>query len=181
MQDDIEISSDTAEFTVNDTPSFSGKLDLSPVDGKGKADFTIKNLGGNGADAIDVTVKVYKADTNELVHTYTYPTAIKAGETITGKTEFILDEGYDGDYSAVLSAAYNNTSVDLDYDGFKQIKKAVETTAAAASTTTTTTAAKSDSPKTGDSGIPAYMWMISILSLTGIIILRKTGGSEENE
>jgi hypothetical protein len=177
-QDNIEISSDTAEFTVSSEPVFSGRLELSPADGKGKTDFSVMNTGTIDADEAEITVSVYEVGTNKLVHTYSYPASIKVGETVKDKTEFNLDNSYDGDYSAVLSVSFNGTSTELDYDGFKQIKKVSETTTT--STTTTTAALKTDSPKTGDNGIPAYMWLISILSVAGIIVLRRIGG-EENE
>ncbi len=194
MQDDLEVSSDTADFTVETAPVFTGDLTLSPSGDKASADFTVLNSGTQNAEDVLVTVRVYKADTSELIHTYTDTVNIKAGENFTGKTAFDVDPDYEGKYSAVLSASYKGTENDLDFAGFEHgaapaptteptqpasTDAATTTTTASSSTSTTkTTSAKTDSPKTGDNGIPAYMWAISIFSIAGLVVLRRKGGSE---
>ena len=198
MQGDMEVSNDTANITVKSDPIFTGKLDLTPSGGKASADFTVSNSGDQNAENALVTVKVYKADSTELVYEYSDTVSINSGETFTGKTSFDIDKSYAGKYSAVLSVEYNEAKKDLDFAGFEKESEIVtttvtsapaETTTSAVETSTTTTAsssattakstsAKTDSPKTGDSGIPAYMWLISILSVAGLIALRKKGDSE---
>lgn len=192
-QDDVELSSDTAEFTVSGETVFSGSLDLTSSGQKGNAEFSVKNTGQKDAEEAEITVNVYKVDTNELVYTYAEPASIKAGETITGNTAFDLDNNYDGDYSAVLTVLFKGSSYDLDYDGIIQEKTETGTTSVSSDTTSKTTSAttakpakttskrSNSSPGTGDNAIPAYMWMISIFSLAGIVILRRKGGNEDNE
>ncbi|MBR6069222.1 MAG: hypothetical protein IKP78_01330 [Ruminococcus sp.] len=180
-QGELELSSDEAEFTVvADVTSFTGKLDLSDSDDKGIADFTVKNSGNADAENAVVSVKVYKDGESEPVYTYSETVSIEAGKTYTAKTSFDLAAPSAGKYSGVLSVEYKDESSDLDYDGFEntyETTTTVTTTAATASTTTTTVAA-TENPKTGDSGIPIYMWLISSLSLLGLVTVKLLGGKE---
>ena len=191
VQDGVEVSSDTAEFTVaGDVTSFSGKLDLTPSDGKADVKFSVANSGSGNADEVLITVNVYKDGTAELAYTYSKTVSINAGDTFSDTASFDIPADYDGTYSGVLSAEYKGNSEDLDYDGFEVTPELPETTAAPAAeittTTTATTTAKTtnaiknvDSPKTGDREIPAYMWLITIFSITGLIVLKRTGGERD--
>ncbi len=188
VQDGVEVSSDTAEFTVaGDVTSFSGKLDLTPSDSKADVKFSVTNSGSGNADEVLVTVNVYKDGTSELAYTYSKTVSINAGDTFSDTASFDIPADYDGTYSGVLSAEYKGKSEDLDYDGFEVTPALPETTTtvSAAATTTTTTAKTTttiknvDSPKTGDRNIPAYMWMITIFSIAGLVVLKRTGGSED--
>lgn len=194
VQDGMELSTDTAEFTVEgDVTSFSGKLDLTPEKDKSKVEFSVTNSGSADADEVLVKVDVYKDGTTELVYTYSKTVPIKAGDTFTDSASFDIPAEYSGTFSGVLSAEYKNTPADLDYDGFDVAaepttgpaaeESASETETTAATTTAVkTTIENTDSPKTGDNEIPAYMWAISILSIAGLVLLKKTGGGEnENE
>lgn len=176
MQGDLELSSDTAEFSVsNDISSFEGKLSLNADNTSADVDFSVTNTGSSDAENAIICVDVYKEDTSESVYTFTQTVSIGAGETLTFNESFILPSQHEGTYSGVLSIKYLNKSQPLDYDGFT-----LETvvTTSTATTTTTTTVQKTDSPLTGVGEIPAYMWIISVLSLAGIVILRKTGVNE---
>ena len=186
VQDGMELSSDSAEFSVEgDVTSFSGKLDLTPGSQKADAAFSVTNTSPADADDATVNVKVYKNGTSELVYTYSKAVSIAAGETFSDTGSFDIPAGYSGSFSGVLSIEYNGKPADLDYDGFEYSSEpATEpATSTTATTTTTTTAATTiknvDSPKTGSNEIPAYMWAISILSLAGLILLKRTGGSED--
>jgi len=205
IQGELELSFDSAEFSVkNDVSSFDGTLELNADNTSASAEFSVTNNGTSDAENVVVTVNVYKEDTSESVYSFTQTASILAGETITFNESFAPPAQYEGTYSGVLSVEYLNKEQALDYDGFN-LESAVSTTtvittaATATETTTsttkekttvtttenttsttvttivTTTAQKSDSPLTGVKNIPVYMWIISILSLTGMVILRKTG------
>ncbi|MBQ3947685.1 MAG: LPXTG cell wall anchor domain-containing protein, partial [Ruminococcus sp.] len=155
--------------------------------------FSVTNSGSADADEVLVKVDVYKDGTTELVYTYSKIVTIKAGDTFTDSASFDIPAEYSGTFSGVLSAEYKNTPADLDYDGFDVAaepttepateESASETETTAATTTAVkTTIENTDSPKTGDNEIPAYMWAISILSIAGLVLLKRTGGGEnENE
>ncbi len=180
-QGELELSSDSVEFTVeSDVTSFTGKLDLSDSNDKGTADFSVKNTSSSNAENAVVSIKVYKDGSSEPVYTYSDTVSIAAGDTFTGKTSFALADPSSGKYSGVLSIEYKDDNSDLDYDGFENTYKTTTTvtTTAASTTATTTTVAATENPKTGDSGIPIYMWFISTLSLLGLVTVKLLGGKE---
>ena len=190
-QGTLEVSSDKAEFTVkNDVTLFIGTLDLTSSDGKGTADFIVKNNGAANAENVTVTVKVYKDDASEPVYVFTDNVSIVAGGTYKNNTAFDLPVPEIGKYSGVISVTYNGEASDLDYDGFDEEETPVETetaevpetTVSSSETTTTftTSADNADSPKTGDGGIPVYMWLISAASIAGLIAVRRRGGIEND-
>ena len=180
-QGELELSSDSVEFTVeSDVTSFTGKLDLSDSNDKGTADFSVKNTSSSNAENAVVSIKVYKDGSSEPVYTYSDTVSIAAGDTFTGKTSFALADPSSGKYSGVLSIEYKDDNSDLDYDGFENTYETTTTvtTTAASTTATTTTVAATENPKTGDSGIPIYMWFISTLSLLGLVTVKLLGGKE---
>ena len=180
-QGELELSSDSVEFTVeSDVTSFTGKLDLSDSNDKGTADFSVKNTSSSDAENAVVSIKVYKDGSSEPVYTYSDTVSIAAGDTFTGKTSFDLADPSRGKYSGVLSIEYKDDNSDLDFDGFENTYETTTTvtTTAASTTATTTTVAATENPKTGDSGIPIYMWFISTLSLLGLVTVKLLGGKE---
>ena len=177
-QGDIELSSDSTEFTViADVTSFTGKLDLTDSQTKGTADFSVKNTGNADAENAVISVKVYKDGSGIPVYAYTEEISIAAGETFTGKKTFDLTDPSIGKYSGVLSVEFKDENSDLDYDGFENTYETTTTVTTNATTTTTTTATTSN-PKTGDNGIPIYMWLISALSVLGLVSVKMMGGKE---
>lgn len=182
MQDDSELSRDTAEFTVaGDISSFDGTLTLKDSGNSASADFTVKNTGTENAENVLITVSVFKDETGECVYTFSETASIGAGETVAFSKSFTPDTPVAGNYSGVLKAEYLEKSQDLDYDLLELTvaeTTTVSTTSTTTTTTVTTTAKKSDSPKTGVKEIPMYMWAIAVVSLAGIVILRKTGVNE---
>ena len=186
-QGDLELSSDSAEFTViADVTSFTGKLYLADSTDKSTADFSVKNTGNTDATDAIITVTIYKDGNSEPVYTYTDTVSIAAGETFTGNTSFDLSYPTAGKYSGVLSIDYKNDISDLDYDGFENTYETTTITTtittsnrtSTSSSATTTTIAATSNPKTGDSGIPIYMWLISTLSLLGLVSVKLMGGKE---
>ncbi len=175
LQDETVLSEDEAEFEVTaNVASISGTLDLNGSDGKGTVEATVKNSGSTDLENVEISIIAYKEGSDNAVYTFKKTVDIMAGETISIRETFDLPEPSDGRYSGVLKAVYNGETSDLDYDGFELAPPAVETTE---TITETTTAAVEDSPKTGDKRIPAYMWLISIFSLAGLVVLKMTGGS----
>lgn len=175
MQGDMEISNDSSEFSVvEDISSFEGDLKLnSEANNKATAEFSVTNKGRNNAENVIITVNVYKEGSSECVYTYKEIVSIGAGETITRKESFEPALPADGTYSGVLSIEYLNEKQPLDYDGFEIISSV--------KTPENNSKPSIDSPQTGTDDIPVYMWIISILSLAGIVLLRKTGVNENEE
>ena len=187
-QDGLELSSDSAEFEVEGSVSaFTGKLDLEPGDGKAKASFSVTNSGAENTDSVIVRVDVYKEGSDDKIYAYSETVSIGAGETVDLSGEFDLPADPNGRYSGVLSAEYRGSSSDLDYDGFDYAPAVTTITTTAATTaktspaTTTTTVVPVNSPKTGDGKIPAYMWLISVISIAGLVVLKIMGGEENEE
>ncbi|MBP5363209.1 MAG: DUF5057 domain-containing protein, partial [Ruminococcus sp.] len=177
-QGNIELSSDSTEFTViADVTSFTGKLDLTDSQTKGTADFSVKNTGNADAENAVISVKVYKDGSGIPVYAYTEEISIAAGETFTGQKTFDLTDPSIGKYSGVLSVEFKDENSDLDYDGFENTYETTTTVTTNATTTTATTATTSN-PKTGDNGIPMYMWLISALSVLGLVSVKMMGGKE---
>ena len=189
IQGELELSSDSVEFSVNnDVSSFDGTLALNADDTSASAEFSVTNNGSANAENVVISVNVYKEETSELVYSFTQTASISAGDTLSFNESFTPDSQFKGTYSGVLSVEYLNESQALDYDGFNvEVPVSATTTETTTSTTTenttvttvttivTTTAHKTDSPLTGVKDIPAYMWIVSILSLAGIVIFRKKG------
>lgn len=185
IQGELELSSDSAEFSVSsDVSSFDGTLSLNTDDSSASAEFSVTNNGSADAENVVISVNVYKEETSELVYSFTQTASISAGDTLSFNESFIPASQFKGAYSGVLSVEYRNESQALDYDGFN-VEAPVSTAATENTTENTTvttvtaivtaTAHKTDSPLTGVKDIPAYMWIISVLSLVGIVTLRKTG------
>ncbi len=191
FQGDAELSSDSTEFDVTeDVTSLTGDLELSGSGENGNAAVSVTNSGTADLTAAEISVTVYKEGTEDAVFTFTETADIKAGETIELSRGFDLPEPAEGTYSGVLRAVYNGETSDLDYDGFELAPATTTTTSTTTTVTTTaettTTTAKpantsTDSPKTGDNKIPAYMWLISILSIAGLAGVKMTGGSRNEE
>ena len=192
MQDGVELSSDSAEFSVvNSASSFIGSLDLTPGDETVSAEFSVTNTSPDDCENVVVKAVVYREGASDALFTFSRTVPISAGAAEKFSESFKLPSESAGEYYGVLSVEYNGTSADLDYDGFEKAEKPVTGTETVTTTTeeakttkvpagTTTTAARTSPPKTGVDGIPVYLWIISAVSIISLIVLKRTGG-EENE
>lgn len=190
MQNGVELASDSAEFSVVDSAaSFTGSLDLTPSDDTASAEFSVTNTSPDDSENVVVKAIVYKESTTDAVFSFSRTVSIAAGASENFSETFDLPSATAGEYYGVLSVEYCGTSADLDYDGFEvadqPVTETVTTTTGTAKTTKSaavaaTISARTSPPKTGVDGISVYLWIISAVSIVCLIVLKRTGG-EENE
>ncbi len=198
-----QITEDSAEFEVIESSAvMSGKLSFTPDgDNAQKVDFSVVNkIDTDVSDAV-IKVEIYRENSDECVGTIIRHSSVKAGETV----EFtdIVDTAKYGiaDYVGILTAETAEDRTELDTAIFSvdtEYIEPAETTAAttvktdgttvstAAESTKTetasaaTTAQKIDSPKTGDD-VPLALWLSTIASAFGLIVICITGGKKNAE
>lgn len=190
MQNSVELSSDSAEFSVvNSAASFIGSLDLTPGDDTVSAKFSVTNTSPDDCENVVVKAVVYRNGASDAVFTFSRTVPIAAGAAENFRESFKFPSESAGEYYGVLSVEYNGTSADLDYDGFENAGSPVigteivtttteETKVTKVSAGTTTISARTSPPETGVDGIPVYLWIISAVSITSLIALKRTGGKE---
>lgn len=198
--DSGQLTEDSAEFEVIESSAvISGKLTFTP-DGENaqKADFSVIN--NSDVDVSDAVIKVdiYRENSDECVGTIIRHSDIKAGETLNFSdivdTKKYVISGYVGILS--VETAQDRTeldtavfSVDTEYiEPVETTSTTVETanttdttqTETTTTTTAATTAQNSDSPKTGDD-VPLALWLSTIASALGLIVICITGGKKNAE
>lgn len=198
-----QITEDSAEFEVIESSAvMSGKLSFTPDgDNAQKVDFSVVNKSDTDVSDAVIKVEIYRENSDECVGTIIRHSSVKAGETV----EFtdIVDTAKYGiaDYVGILTAETAEDRTELDTAIFSvdtEYIEPAETTAAttvktdgttvstAAESTQTeavsaaTTAQKSDSPKTGDD-VPLALWLSTIASAFGLIVICITGGKKNAE
>lgn len=198
-----QITEDSAEFEVVESSAvMSGKLSFTPNgDNAQKADFSVTNKSDIDVSDAVIKVEIYRENSDECIGTIIRHSSVKAGETV----EFtdIVDTTKYGitDYVGILTAETAEDRTELDTAIFSvdtEYIEPAETTAAttvetdgttvstAAESTQTeaasavTTAQKSDSPKTGDD-VPLVLWLSTIASAFGLIVICITGGKKNAE
>lgn len=198
-----QITEDSAEFEVIESSAvMSGKLSFTPDgDNAQKVDFSVTNKSDTDVSDAVIKVEIYRENSDECVGTIIRHSSVKAGETV----EFtdIVDTAKYGiaDYVGILTAETAEDRTELDTAIFSvdtEYIEPAETTAAttvetdgttvstAAESTQTeavsaaTTAQKSDSPKTGDD-VPLALWLSTIASAFGLIVICITGGKKNAE
>lgn len=198
-----QITEDSAEFEVIESSAvMSGKLSFTPDgDNAQKADFSVVNKSDTDVSDAVIKVEIYRENSDECVGTIIRHSSVKAGETV----EFtdIVDTAKYGiaDYVGILTAETAEDRTELDTAIFSVDTEYIEpaettaattvetdgtTVSAAAGSTKTetasaaTTAQKSDSPKTGDD-VPLALWLSTIASAFGLIVICITGGKKNAE
>lgn len=198
-----QITEDSAEFEVVESSAvMSGKLSFTPNgDNAQKADFSVTNNSDIDVSDAVIKVEIYRENSDECIGTIIRHSSVKASETveftdIVDTTKYGID-----DYVGILTAETAEDRTELDTAIFSvdtEYIEPAETTAAttvetdgttvstAAESTHTeaasaaTTAQKSDSPKTGDD-VPLVLWLSTIASAFGLIVICITGGKKNAE
>ncbi len=195
-----QLTEDSAEFEVIESSAvISGKLTFTP-DGENaqKADFGVTNNSDIDVSEAVIKVDIYRENSDECVGTIIRHSDIKAGETLNFSDIVDTKKYVISGYVGILSVETAQDRTELDTAVFSvdtEYIEPVETTSTIAETTNTTettqtetttataaatTAKNSDSPKTGDD-VPLALWLSTIASALGLIVICITGGKKNAE
>ncbi len=161
-QDSDILSSDSTEFSiVEDSAGFTGNLKFTKSGEDMRADFSVEENGNGEIKNAEITVDIFDTADNKLI------ASIKQNNNFGDSRQYssydiirhdLLKDGHS--YSGVLRVTVNSDSKDLDYDGFTYSENKKEQKV-------------SSSPDTGENDIPAGIWISSILSIFGILLLNR--------